>query len=140
MAEEQKKQIFRQKSLDRISSPEQLTDYLHVTNVGVWVLLSVIILLLAAFFAWASIGKLETTAAAKAAVMDGTAQITVIDNAKVVSGMTVRAGGAEFKISEVDVDEMGLPMAYAPVDLANGSYDAEVVVESVSPISFLLAS
>lgn len=140
MAEEQKKQIFRQKSLDRISSPEQLTDYLHVTNVGVWVLLSVIILLLAAFFAWASIRKLETTAAAKAAVMDGTAQITVIDNAKVASGMAVRMGGAEFKISEVDLDELGFTLAYAPVDLANGSYDAEVVVESVSPISFLLAS
>ena len=61
MSEEKKTQIFRQKTLDRISSPEQLTDYLHVTNVGVWVVFSVIILLLAAFFVWASLGKLETT-------------------------------------------------------------------------------
>ena len=140
MADEQKKQIFRQKSLDRISSPEQLTDYLHVTNVGVWVLFSVIILLLVAFFAWASIGRLETTASAKATVKDGTAQITVLDKAEVVSGMTVRMGGAESKISEVNYDEKGLTLAYAPVDLANGNYDAAVVIESVSPISFLLAS
>ena len=72
--------------------------------------------------------------------MDGTAQITVIDNAKVVSGMTVRMGGAESRISEVNYDEKGLTLAYAPVDLANGNYDAAVVIESVSPISFLLAS
>ena len=49
MAEEQKKQIFRKKTLERISSPEQLTDYLHVTNPGIWVLFAVIILLLGVF-------------------------------------------------------------------------------------------
>ena len=27
-------QIFRKKSLDRLSSPEQLNDYLHVTSPG----------------------------------------------------------------------------------------------------------
>ena len=70
---EQKKQVYRQKTLDRISSPEQLTDYLHVTNPGIWVLFAVIILLLVALLAWASIGQLETTAPAKAAVADGTA-------------------------------------------------------------------
>lgn len=140
MAEEQKKQIFRQKTLDRIASPEQLTDYLHVTNPGIWVLFAVIILLLGGMFAWASIGKLETTTAAKAAVADGTAQITVLGNAEVGSGMTVRMGNAEFTVSAVDEDELGRTIAYAPVTLANGTYDAEIVVESVSPISFLLTA
>ena len=140
MAEEQKKQIFRQKSLDRISSPEQLTDYLHVTNVGVWVVFSVIILLLAAFFVWASLGKLETTVAAKAVVRDGSAQMTVIQNAEITSGMTFRVGGSEGQIAEVGQDEMGLTVATAQVELANGNYDAVIVVESVSPISFLLGS
>ena len=32
MAEQQKSSVFRQKSLETISSPEQLTDYLRVTN------------------------------------------------------------------------------------------------------------
>ncbi len=35
MPQEQKKQIFIQQTLDRIASPEQLTDYLHVTNPGI---------------------------------------------------------------------------------------------------------
>ena len=38
MAENQST-VFRKKTLDRISSPEQLTDYLRVTNPGIWVAL-----------------------------------------------------------------------------------------------------
>ena len=138
--EQKKKQVFRQKTLDRISSPEQLTDYLHVTNPGIWVLFAVIILFLAALFAWATIGQLETTVPAKAAVADGTAQITVLSGASVGSGMKVRMGNAEFTVSAVEEDEMGRTVAYAPVALANGTYDAEIVVESVAPISFLLTA
>ena len=140
MAEEQKKQIFRQQALDRIASPEQLNDYLRVTNVGIWALLTIIILLLAAFFSWASLGKLETTAAARATVKDGTAQIMIVENVEVASGMTVRIGDAEFRISEVTKDEMGLTVAYAPVNLLDGNYDAVIVLETVSPISFLLTA
>ena len=46
MAEE-KQSIYRQKALDRISAPDQLTDYLKVTNPGVWVILTAVIILLA---------------------------------------------------------------------------------------------
>ena len=35
MSDEMKTSVFRKKTLDRISSPEQLTDYLHVTNPGI---------------------------------------------------------------------------------------------------------
>ena len=138
MAEEQKKQIFRQQALDRISAPEQLNDYLHVTNVGVWALLAIIVLLLVAFFSWASLGRLETHATAKASVQDGTAMITVVENAAIYPGMTVRMGGSEFQISDVTKDDMGFTLAYAPANLASGNYDAIIVVETLSPISFLL--
>lgn len=30
--------LFRQKSIDRVSSPEQLQDYMRVTNPGVWMI------------------------------------------------------------------------------------------------------
>ena len=36
--------VFRKKTLDRIASPEQLTDYLRVTNPGIWVILVAVIL------------------------------------------------------------------------------------------------
>ena len=47
--------IFRQKTIDRISSPEQMTDYLRVTNPGIWVILVAVILLLAGVFAWSMV-------------------------------------------------------------------------------------
>ena len=140
MAETQKKSIFRQSSMERLQSPEQLNDYLHVTNVGIWAVLTVVILLLASFFAWASLGKLETTVAAKASIQAGTARITVIENAQVTPGMTVRIEGAEFRVSEVEKDELGLTVVYAPVNLTDGNYDAVIVIESISPISFLLTA
>ena len=36
--------LFRKKSLDRITSPEQLDEYLHVTSPSVWILLAAAIL------------------------------------------------------------------------------------------------
>ena len=140
MDEENKKSVFRAKSLDSISSPEQLTDYIHVTNPGIWVLFAVIILMLAGFIAWAYVGQLETVVDAKAAVIDGTAHITVYDRCDVTSGMTVRIGNEEFTVSSVEQDETGHTLAYSSVTLDDGVYDAGIVTETVSPISFLLSA
>lgn len=49
--EENHQTVFRKKTLERISSPDQLTDYLCVTNPGIWVILVAVILLLAGVFA-----------------------------------------------------------------------------------------
>ena len=52
--------VYRQETLERISSPEQLNDYLKVTNVGIWVVLITVMLLLAGIFVWSKVGTLET--------------------------------------------------------------------------------
>ena len=48
--------IFRQKSLKRISSPEQLNDYIRVTRPSVWLVLAAVILLLAGIIVWSILG------------------------------------------------------------------------------------
>ena len=40
-------QIYREKSLERIASPEELNDYLHVTNPAVRLIMAAVIILLA---------------------------------------------------------------------------------------------
>ncbi|GHV76059.1 hypothetical protein AGMMS49942_08800 [Spirochaetia bacterium] len=40
--------IFRRESLDHVSSPEQLYDYIRVSNPPMWVVLAAILLLLVA--------------------------------------------------------------------------------------------
>lgn len=36
-----KQELFRKKTLDHLSSPEQLTDYIRVSNPAMWMVLSV---------------------------------------------------------------------------------------------------
>lgn len=70
--------IFRQKSLDRVSSPEQLNDYIRVTKPSVWLVLLALIVLLAGLLIWSIFGTVEVKNA------DGTAEtvhpITFITN------------------------------------------------------------
>lgn len=51
------KSIFRQESIDRISSPEKLDDYIRVTTPGVWITLIAIVLLLAGAIVWSIFGE-----------------------------------------------------------------------------------
>ena len=64
------KKLFRQKSLDRISSPESLNEYLHVTNVSIWVVLIAVILMLGGLFVWSGIASVESFAYGVAQVED----------------------------------------------------------------------
>ncbi len=51
--------IFRQKSLDKVSSPEKLDDYIRVTTPSVWVTLLAIVLLLVGAIIWGIFGEIE---------------------------------------------------------------------------------
>lgn len=59
---EQKKQgggIFREKSIKRVSSPEQLNDYIRVTSPSVWIVLIALVVLLVGMLAWSVLGRIE---------------------------------------------------------------------------------
>ena len=132
--------VFRKKTLDRISSPEQLTDYLRVTNPGIWVVLAAVILLLAGVFAWSMVGTLETKAEVKVVVSDHTAQIVPLGSETLADGMPLRVSGQEYQIAFAQMDEYGRSVGAAEVSLPDGTYDGDVVLEAVHPISFLLES
>ncbi len=132
--------VFRKKTLDRISSPEQLTDYLRVTNPGIWTVLAAVLLLLAGLFAWAAVGTLETSAPAKIVVESHTAQIVPTGAETVAEGMPVRIAGQEFTVASVGTDEYGRSFGIAEIALPDGIYDGVVVTEQTRPIDFLLES
>ena len=133
--------IFRQKNLDRINSPEQLTDYLKVTNPGIWMLLAAVIILLGGLFVWSISGRLETVRDGVAVVENGQAVIMMTDasSEEISSGMTVRIGNDEYSIATVETDDYGRAVAYAPTDKTDGKYDVKVVTESIHPIKFLFS-
>jgi|GEM_PF-816851 len=57
----EQKQIFRKAAIDRVSSPEQLTDYIRVGSPSVWVILAACVILLSTLFVWALFGGVEVT-------------------------------------------------------------------------------
>lgn len=132
--------VFRKKTLDRITSPEQMTDYLRVTNPGIWAVLAAVLLLLGGLAAWASVGTLETVRPAKIIVSDHTAQIVAVEGEAAAEGMPLRIAGQEYNVSSVGVDEYGRVFGIAEVALPDGVYDGEIVTERTRPIDFLLES
>lgn len=53
--------VFRQKNIDKVSSPEQLNDYIRVTTPSVWLVLAALVLLLIGMLAWSVLGTVEAT-------------------------------------------------------------------------------
>jgi hypothetical protein len=136
--EEKGKSVFREKTLERISSPEQLNDYLHVTNPGIWAVLTAVIILLAGVFVWSCTGTLETKSPASMVVKNHVAEIVVKDDSVLEKGMVIKEDSQEYYIASVTEDEYGRKTGIAEVNLPDGKYDAVVVTETTRPVEFLL--
>ena len=139
--EDQKKSIFRSETLKRISSPEQLTDYLRVTNPGIWVILAAVLALVLGFFVWMSVGTLETTAPVGVSIKDHNAEVAIKSgDATIGKDMVLRVGDKETAILSTKTDGYGRTVGAAELNLSDGMYDGTLVTESVHPIQFLLTS
>ena len=118
--------LFRQKSMDRISSPEQLNDYLRVTSPAVWVILTAIILLLAGLLIWSATATINTYAAGTAEVRDGFMTVRFDDPVfakNVEQGMEISVDGQkQAVVQSVGTDENGLVFATAATALTDGFY------------------
>jgi len=53
--------LFRKSALDRISSPEQLNEYMKVAGPGVWAILAGLAVTFAAFIVWGVVGSIPET-------------------------------------------------------------------------------
>lgn len=53
--------LYREKSLERIASPEQLNDYIRVTTPSVWLVLITVIVLLVGILSWSIFGTVTET-------------------------------------------------------------------------------
>ena len=145
-------QLFRKTSMDRISSPEQLSDYMRVTSPKLWMILTAVIVLLIGFVVYASTATMESTLSVKAEITTDTYEgiemsLVVItlppsDRDLVKPDMVVRVAGMEGKITYIveNGEEISLvvDMGETVLRIPDGIYDAEIVTESTTPISFLL--
>ena len=125
--------VFRKKSLERISSPEQLNDYLRVTNPTVWLVLGAVILLLLGVIVWGSVATIDSFASGTGFVENGVMTVRFDDPEiarSVEAGMTVTTGEQSATISSVGASSDGSLFALAQTTLADGSYPIKVVYKT----------
>ena len=136
----EQQELFRKESVERVSSPEQLSDYLHVTSPAIWVVLAAVVLLLASLFVWSSVTAVESYATGRAEVHSGVLTMTFDDAQRaenVTVGMDVKVGELVTPVRSIGRDESGSPIAVAGADLPDGSYDARVGYKSTQIIAML---
>lgn len=155
--------IFRKKSLEYVSSPEHLTDYIKVSKPSVWLVLFATLLLLASAVVWSVFGSLPTTITVYAYVKTGSATCYVDGDAavKLKPGMTVRIGDAVGTVSSVagqpessaelrvkygsdyleatlKAGDWNFAVTSAVAGVPDGLYKMMITLDSVTPISFLM--
>ena len=153
------KQIFRKKSVDRMSSPEQLNDYIKVTNPGVWMALAAIVILLIGVCVWGVFGTLETKLPVAAISQDGQTVLYVKEDnvALVQENMNVYIGGEVYKVTSVSAQPVAVTEEISEYarhtgelsigewvyivqidgNMPDGAYKAQIVTDSVSPLYFV---
>lgn len=154
--------IFRKASLDRVSNPEQLNDYIRVTNPGVWMILCAVILLLTGICVWGVFGRLDTTLTV-AAVTDENQTICYVKETEaqaLKTGMQVRIGEKQYQISDISQQPVQVDETFAQyllhvgalaegewvyVAVLNDQYgedgmiiEAQIVIESIAPMRFIM--
>ena len=135
-------EIFRKKSLDKVKSPENLDDYIQVSNPGVWLLLISVIVLLAGACVWGIFGHIDSTVKTNIYAENGTIVCYVADEdiSSVQEGMTVKRRGFEAIIIEVGPKEAKgyVCVLESAQTIPNGFYEGKIVTKSIKPLSFVL--
>ena len=154
---------FRQRSLNKITSPEELHDYMHVTSPRLWMILTAIAVLLTGFIVYASFIQIENTRPVTLTIESqqfvensGGEQVTRVYRSAyfvlppsmkdvVEIGMPVRVEGYELYVDYLAISEgfgdqdnsLIVTVSVPENTVPDGQYEAELVIESTTPISFL---
>lgn len=151
--------VFRKKNVEHISTPDQLDEYIRVSNPGVWVFLAAAIILLTGVCVWGCVGTLDTRVDAAVQVENGrTVCYVAEENAQELRpGLPVLVEGKEYTAADVSsrpeqaADDMGEYLLHLcgsetggwiytvtlETNLDDGVYPAQVVVDRISPVSLL---
>lgn len=116
--------IFRQSSLERFTSPEEIDQLVRVTSARSWLVLAALILLLIAFGLWGFVGRVSTTVVGKGAIVRrGGVHNVVTTGAGLLADLTVQTGDHVKKgqlIAHVDQPAMVEKLALSRQALTEG--------------------
>ncbi len=150
-------EVFRKKALERRATPEHLDNYINVSNPSVWLILGAIIAFLVGILAWGVFGSINDVQSCVVRVSDGRAvayveetragSLTIGDEVNIgsVKGHVVSVGSNPVLAESLDSDtrsHLGASVVYLAsaeitIDLPDGAYDAQIVLETVNPVALL---
>lgn len=155
-----KNNIFREKSIEKISSPEQINDYLKTSHPSIKAILTAIVILIAGALIWSVFGKLEIASPSVAVCENGKVYcyIQEKDVNKLTADTYAKIDNEKYQLTNISklpspVIETLSPYAVhvagfenddwvytaeieAPLD--DGIYSADIIIQSVSPISLFI--
>ena len=158
---EKEKTLFRDKSMEQLSAPEELTGYLRVTGPGVWAVLAGLIVLLAGLLIWGIFGRLISTVTVPAKVENGTASCYVLTTdlkgrdqeiGITIGDISMTADLSAAKKITLDASQepelfstgylsagKNVTILTCETSLQNGYYDAVIITDELKPISLLFS-
>lgn len=157
--------VFREKSLNKIKSPDNLNQYIKVANPGMWLGLFAVLLILVGVIVWGCVARFDTVSSSCVVVKDSTAlcyflennvkdiqsdsQITIEGQSYVLGSrssqtimLSVDNEEEAYLLHKIGLEESGWFAVFeiTGVNLEDGIYVGECVVDSVRPISFFFNS
>ena len=133
--------LFRKKNLDRINSPENLNEYIVVSNPRMWLVLAAVLMLLIGTVIWGIYGRMESVIEIHAMSEDHIAvcyvETTQIDY--VHKGMPVRFDDGKGSVQKIEIlnDDFKTARITMEANVLDGFHTGQIIVEQVPPISLL---
>ncbi|MCR5000948.1 MAG: hypothetical protein K6A71_04040 [Lachnospiraceae bacterium] len=154
--------VFREKSIERLSSPDRLNDYVKLADPGVWFILAAIVVILAGACIFGVFGHLDSTVPGVGIVSGGKMVCLVKKEygSRFGDNMKAKIDGREYAASlrsdkpvtiGDSTDSYALYLGNMQPgewvyeidvggDFADGNYEADLVTDEISPLSFLFGS
>lgn len=154
--------VFREKSIERLSSPDRLNDYVKLADPGVWFILAAIVMILTGACIFGVFGHLDSTVPGVGIVSGGKMVCLVKKEygSRFGDNMKAKIDGREYAASlrsdkpvtiGDSTDSYALYLGNMQPrewvyeidvggDFADGNYEADLVTDEISPLSFLFGS
>lgn len=102
--------IFTKKAADKLRSPDDLDNYVRVTNPSVWVVMAACAALMIGLFAWAVFGTAETNVGTTGAYINGeTVCFLSADKASIVKeGDSANVGGELMQVASISATPVSI--------------------------------
>ena len=155
-----KKELFRKKSLEKISSPERTDTYIKAVNVKLWLVAAACMLVIISLLLWGIFGKVEISKRGVTVCQNGEAICFISENDidSIGEKTSFRINGRSYVLNNISdmpkkafetmpeyAAHIGLydenSWVYGAVlctDLDDGIYETEIITKSVSPILLLM--